>query len=215
MHFNPSPQHTVSGFLKIYKNSRNGSGFAWKMKIVNLKGGTMSVGYNKGEIQTFADMLYAKAESIVLMTTIMYGIGGLILGVPLGSFFGRNMTVLAMIIGGCLGGWLGYEIGTYKAFGLKLQAQTSLCQVQIEINTSVMAKNASNVNETTRKSLHVKPEQQILEESQKQNSVHASAPDPQSPGDIDDLKNLTPEEGIMLMYDGKDALIQSRKNKNK
>ncbi|MDP2816381.1 MAG: hypothetical protein Q8O19_06855, partial [Rectinemataceae bacterium] len=154
----------------------------------------MSVDYDKSEIRTFADMLYAKAESIVLMTTIMYGIGGLIFGIPIGGFFGRNVTGFTMIIGGSLGAWLGYEIGTYKAFGLKLQAQTSLCQVQIEINTAEMAKNITTTSKMLKKSLDAEPELQELGKSKKPEMKDASIPDPKIPSAIDDLTNLTPHE---------------------
>lgn len=96
----------------------------------------MSVDYDKSEIQIFADMLYAKAESIIWSTAILCALGGLIIGYFLGSSFGEAGIFLGIVIGISLGGFLGYQIGTQKAYVLKLQAQIALCQVQIEVNTS-------------------------------------------------------------------------------
>ena len=41
-----------------------------------------------------------------------------------------------MLIGGVLVGVVGFLLGSQRAFLLKLQAQTALCQIQIEQNTS-------------------------------------------------------------------------------
>jgi hypothetical protein len=40
-----------------------------------------------------------------------------------------------MLVGAIVGGGIGYVIGDARAFGYKLQAQTALCQVEIQRNT--------------------------------------------------------------------------------
>ena len=53
-----------------------------------------------------------------------------------GAGYAAEATVGTItIIGVVLGGAIGYVWGTQRAFILKLQAQTALCQVRIEENT--------------------------------------------------------------------------------
>lgn len=86
------------------------------------------VNYDPGVIKTFAKLLYERANTVIAVNTVI----GVIVGAAAGKFaFGNGgMAVLAFIAGA-----IGYLIGSQKAFLLKLQAQTALCQVQIEQNT--------------------------------------------------------------------------------
>lgn len=109
------------------------------------------VKYDATVLQQFADSLYAKARSIV----INYAIFGLILGggcglvvsslVHSGSRAGVPMLgTLLWAIPTIMGLAVGISIGQMKAFMLRLEAQRTLCQVQIEANT----RQISDVQET-------------------------------------------------------------------
>jgi len=91
--------------------------------------------YDPKVIQKFVDRLYAQARSIVLT----YTIAGVVVG-GAGGYFGSqylkigNPIVIA-VVGLLLLGAIGFAIGSKRAFVLRLQAQTALCQVKIEENT--------------------------------------------------------------------------------
>jgi F0F1-type ATP synthase assembly protein I len=72
--------------------------------------------------------LYSKANTVITIYTI---IGALIGGI-LGYIVGR---VGGLLFGLVVFGSIGFYLGREKAFWLKLQAQTSLCQAKIEENT--------------------------------------------------------------------------------
>ena len=84
--------------------------------------------YDPEVIFMFADRLYASARNVVLMFTAFGGLVGFAVGYLMAEFIGG--IILAAILA-VIGRWFGNE----KAFQLKLQAQTSLCQVEIEKNT--------------------------------------------------------------------------------
>lgn len=85
--------------------------------------------YDPSVIQEFADKLYARANSIVASYTVL----GALLGGAGG--FAATQEVALSVAGVCFGGLLGFMAGREKAAALKLQAQTALCQIQIEENT--------------------------------------------------------------------------------
>ena len=86
------------------------------------------IAYDPSVIRSFAQQLYDRAATIVLVNAgIGLVIGGLVGKLALGN---GGMVVL-----GLAGAAAGYFLGSQKAFLLKLQAQISLCQVQIEENT--------------------------------------------------------------------------------
>lgn len=90
--------------------------------------------YDSHVIYYFTDELYARADLIIIVYT---GIGGLI-GAFLGYMVGeivRGGGLLTVAIGLAVVGAIGYFIGNGKAFELRVQAQTLLCQVAIEENT--------------------------------------------------------------------------------
>lgn len=93
------------------------------------------VQYDPTVIQTNAQRLYKKAGMIVVTATLcgalLGGIGGFFLMATVDGVF--KWVVLGAPL--LLLGALGYAIGSARAFVLRLMAQTSLCQVQIEINT--------------------------------------------------------------------------------
>ncbi len=99
------------------------------------KGETIMATYDASIIATFADALYKEAAAIV----IRYTIGGIVLGAAGGYFGGGRDGTTAGIVAAAIAGAIGWSIGRSKAFSLKLQAQTALCQMKIETNTSSCA----------------------------------------------------------------------------
>ena len=101
--------------------------------------------YDINEVRTFADKLYLKANVIVPFYTILgllLGIGAVIPAVAALQFVFELDDVLKMVAAlMCAvvlcgtGGFLGYTLGDWKSFQIKLQAQTILCLARIEENT--------------------------------------------------------------------------------
>ena len=89
--------------------------------------------YQPHIIEEFADRLYAQASSIIISHTVLGGVIGAVAGY--GATRGTSINGVAWMASGLVIGAIGYSIGKQKAFTLKLQAQTSLCQVKIEQNT--------------------------------------------------------------------------------
>ena len=85
--------------------------------------------YDPSVIRGFADELYRRANTIVMVNTALFGLVGALIG---GEVKGSGAAILA----GVVAAGIGYYLGLQKAFLLKLQAQTALCQVKIEDNTS-------------------------------------------------------------------------------
>ena len=90
--------------------------------------------YDARIISTFADALYARADFITQAYTAVGAIiiGGL--GLLLAGAADSNRLIVT-VIGLAIGGGIGHFFGSGKAFELRLQAQTLLCQVAIEENT--------------------------------------------------------------------------------
>lgn len=85
--------------------------------------------YEAKIINEFADHLYQRAGTIVLMHVVGIGL--------LGALAGRLMQpdTMEMAVGFFVGAVIGYYLGDNKAFILRLQAQMALCQAEIERNT--------------------------------------------------------------------------------
>jgi hypothetical protein len=90
------------------------------------------VQYDRSVIQTFANSLYAQANSIIAVCTII----GVVIG-GVGGYFVPIDDMQGILAGGgaIIVGLIGFQIGRQRAFALKLQAQTALCQAKIEENT--------------------------------------------------------------------------------
>lgn len=112
--------------------------------------------YDPNVIHKFATRLYSRAQLLVLTYTLV----GVLIGGSLGKAYGAYTEITASpsstllsafgysqaapppppttnwtLIGILVVGLLGFGIGWNKAFILKLQAQTALCQAKIEENT--------------------------------------------------------------------------------
>src|SRR5262245_13537508 len=95
------------------------------------------VAYDAALIQEFAQRLYRQANSIILTSTFMGAFLGAIVGAAGAGMAGLRGSVGALaLLGVAVGAIAGYVRGRERAFKLKLEAQTALCQVQIERNTS-------------------------------------------------------------------------------
>jgi len=92
--------------------------------------------YDPQIIQKFADRLYGRARTVIVMTTILLvligGSAGLVINIPFG---GDEPSIIGASVGAVLLGAVGFVLGREGAFRLKLQAQTALCQMKIEENT--------------------------------------------------------------------------------
>lgn len=84
--------------------------------------------YDSKIINEFAVRLYDKASAVVRNYTIL----GMLIGCAAGFAAAKG---IGAVIGIFIGAAVGYMIGKDKAFIYKLQAQTALCQAQIEANT--------------------------------------------------------------------------------
>lgn len=88
--------------------------------------------YEPQIIQSFADKLYSKARSTVVLYTLVFAAIGFCAGFALsrssGSLYGAIPLTLLLAA-------IGYLVGKEKSFQYKLQAQVALCQVKIEENT--------------------------------------------------------------------------------
>jgi uncharacterized membrane protein YeaQ/YmgE (transglycosylase-associated protein family) len=92
----------------------------------------MSISYNEKIIESFADKLYQMADRIVLTYVVIGLLVGGILGAIASELSSNSIMTLLLAV---IGAGIGYAIASPKAFLLRLQAQISLCQVQIERNT--------------------------------------------------------------------------------
>jgi hypothetical protein len=101
------------------------------------------VSYDPNVITMFAQRLYARAAIVIALHTVI----GVVLGGVAGKFaYGTG----SMLILAAVGGVLGFLLGSQRAFLLKLQAQTALCQIQIEQNTRGGAmRSPEQASETT------------------------------------------------------------------
>ena len=92
----------------------------------------MAIKYKPAIIQQFAEKLYEQAGIVLVIYTLI----GVVSGAATGSLFSLYRTkTLYVLIGAAVGGLLGYVLGQYRAFMLRLQAQQALCQMKIEENT--------------------------------------------------------------------------------
>lgn len=104
------------------------------VRRTSSRGRSMGPGYDPSVIADFAQRLYDRAETVVALYTIAGAVIGLALGGATGAVWGIN-PIGGALIGTAALGYVGYVLGRSKAFQLKLEAQTALCQMEIERNT--------------------------------------------------------------------------------
>ena len=96
----------------------------------------MKVDYDGSVLVEFAARLYSQAKTIVVSYTIGGGLLGAIIGGGGALALSREYQALMWaIVVGLVCAAIGYSKGREKAFAFRLQAQTALCQAQIEVNT--------------------------------------------------------------------------------
>lgn len=88
--------------------------------------------YDPKVISEFADRLYTRANAVIRNFTIF----GVLVGLVVGASLAKTQSIWVVLLPIVIGGVIGYMLGKEKAFLYKLQAQTALCQVKIEQNTS-------------------------------------------------------------------------------
>ena len=96
-------------------------------------------------IERFAESLYRKASAFVVGSVVAGVVFGMAIGAvpltslgeawPIPSFLGFG----TMLLGGVLGGVVGYSIGDARSFGYRLQAQTTLLNLEMERNSAEVA----------------------------------------------------------------------------
>ena len=86
--------------------------------------------YDPQILYEFANRLYARANQVIATYTVL----GALVGGGAGFSVNQQFDVYTLL-GAALVGLVAYLLGVEKAFQLKLQAQTALCQVKIEENT--------------------------------------------------------------------------------
>lgn len=94
--------------------------------------------YNPKVLQKYADELYSKADLIVLATAAKYGflafVTTFVLCVLVSTLDSADRLFASLAVA-VLGVIFGVITGQAKAFQFRLEAQRTLCQVQMEANT--------------------------------------------------------------------------------
>ena len=92
--------------------------------------------YDSTIIEQAADNLYETARSM----EVSWAMAGMFIGAALVallvSFYDSGAMLVGVGFGAILGAAIGYAQGRTRAMMLRLQAQTALCQMQIEQNTA-------------------------------------------------------------------------------
>ncbi len=114
----------------------------------------MSIEYDSTVLQRFADDLYSRARFIVLQYVVIYVVFGWVTWTvaalayafyhhtkgTAGDLGGSEVRAMFVIVFAVVGGF----VGANKGFRLRLDAQRTLCQLQIEKNTRAKAVGAAN-----------------------------------------------------------------------
>jgi hypothetical protein len=97
--------------------------------------------YDDAILQRYADDLYAQARWVIYSTAFIYGLVtfGIAFGISnVGTIFKSNVSLSlqpGVLLFALIGAAVGVAAGRKKEFKLKLEAQTLLCQRQVELNT--------------------------------------------------------------------------------
>jgi len=91
--------------------------------------------YDPQMIQQHAERLIKQSRSIVPIQFFIGVFSGMIIFGGVTAWLDIGFDFLIIAIGVLIGGVMGYGSGQNRSFELKLQAQTALCQAQIENNT--------------------------------------------------------------------------------
>ncbi len=101
--------------------------------------------FDPSVIEQYAEQLYRKADSVRVGSAVVGAILGVAFGAaplsPVGEFLPvpSAFGVATVLLGGLVGGFIGYVVGDGRAFRIRLQAQMVLFQVQLERNTAQAA----------------------------------------------------------------------------
>ena len=94
------------------------------------------VEYDPSVIREFVQQLYKKSHATILSNALIGVTVGALGGYAVGAYGGYSQYKEVSCVGaGVVGFMIGAGKGSSKAFAYKLQAQTLLVQLQIEINT--------------------------------------------------------------------------------
>ena len=92
--------------------------------------------YDPSIIHQHADALYQHANRIIRDFTMSGAVLGIVLGIGAGGMAGRGTgAVVGAAVLGAICAVIGRNAGRARAFRIKLEAQTALCQAAIEENT--------------------------------------------------------------------------------
>jgi outer membrane biosynthesis protein TonB len=123
--------------------------------------------YEPRIIEQFAEKLYRKASAFVVGSVVVGGALGAAFGaVPLTSL-GEAWPVPSMfgfvtlLLGGVFGSAIGYVIGDTRSFGYRLQAQSALCQLQLERNMGIVAAAITAARQAPAPKPQQQPQQQV------------------------------------------------------
>jgi hypothetical protein len=106
------------------------------------------VDFDPDVIEQFAHSLYRRAAAASKVSMVVgIALGGMFGAIPLTSA-GAHWPVphalgyFTLLGAAIVGGYLGHLVGEARAFGYKLQAQSALCQVEIQRNTGAAVRAA-------------------------------------------------------------------------
>lgn len=105
--------------------------------------------YDAAILQQYADDLYAQARWVIVRMALIYGLvtfGVASIIANTNTLFRSNVSFTiqpGVLLIALIAAAVGVAVGRTKAFKLKLEAQTLLCQCQIELNTRGNAKPES------------------------------------------------------------------------
>lgn len=93
------------------------------------------VEYDAAVLQEFADRLYTKAQWLVAKAVVFGASAGAAAGYAISLASGARDGGACALAGALVGTAAGFIFGSERSLTLKIQAQTALCQMQIEANT--------------------------------------------------------------------------------